>query len=114
LPLFLEDGPDRDYGNDAADHLQAILNEQHDNVSVECLVRRHKSGNQLLKEEGLEADREATHDAIEDANNFLVVSQHINLCHVDWTQDANLVEQGVDEYTLHKIEVEVWRVAVTS
>jgi hypothetical protein len=37
----------------------------------------------------------------------LVVSEQVDLGHVDWAKDAHLIEQCVDNHSLNRIEEEV-------
>lgn len=75
---------------------------------IACLVSGHELLNEIFESERLDGIRETTQDAIEDPYNLYVALKHPHFGHIDWTQDTNLIEEGIDENTLHRIQVEVY------
>ena len=60
-----------------------------------------------LEEQGLDRVGDATENAEENPNHFLIIPQHPYLGHVDGRQDAHLIVEGVDEHTVDRVQPEI-------
>jgi hypothetical protein len=78
-------------------------------IARQISICSHILVDELFESQSLKAHCKAANNAVEDADDLLVVAEQVHFGHIDRSQDEHLVVKSEDEDALERVQEEVHR-----